>query len=593
MIKLKYLFFGLCILLVSKQTAYTQTLNQRTATSSRVNQSELKSFKTTLQVKFKISEKKVSDYLIKNPDKQRTFVKNGSLYYLKGIDSAGNPIYVNTKNKASGELVKADQLYSGGSLGVNITGTGMVVGVWDGGQVRSTHELLLGKVAMQSGQTLDGSGGNYSGNNHQSHVSGTLVGKDIVSQPSARGIANGATALNFDFDNDIAEMTTFATGGYLISNHSYGASNDDTVPVWRFGAYDGEARDWDILIKNAPYYLPFVAAGNEQQSNGNSSKLGYDLMTGSSAAKNVITVGAINGNKDMSDYSNWGPTDDGRLKPEIVAKGTGINSSTFVNKTTNIPSDNSYSGNDESSSGTSYSTPAVAASSLLLQQYYFSLHGSYMMASTLKALILGTAEDLGQPGPDNKFGWGLLNVEKAARVIRSKSVSGNPSVAISVDNVTNESYFQEITYNPIANSSDEMIRTVTAGGCEPLIVSIAWTDDEGAEQVDTDGIDPTGSKLIYDFDMLVKEFNVPFDNSIRSENRPWKPSNMANRIADATFQTNWFDGNGNNYKQVRIDNPVPGSVIQIAIRKKTGSPSTARIVSLVVSGTSLPKPKLF
>ncbi|GAB3520879.1 hypothetical protein GCM10027442_44440 [Emticicia fontis] len=546
------------------------------------------------QRKFEQEEKKVEAFLVKNPLQSRSFVKNNSLYYLKYIDTKGNPVYINTKNRASGELIKANQLYSGGAVGVNITGTNMVAGIWDGGQVRATHELLSGKVAMQPGQTMDGSGDNYKGNNHQTHVSGTIVGKDIANQPSARGIAYGATAKNYDWDNDYTEMTTFAGQGYLISNHSYGYTNGEGDPIWRFGAYDASSIAIDAVVKNAPNYLPFIAVGNEQDPNamddnnkhmnGNWTKLGFDMVTGTSAAKNVVTVGAVNGDKTMSSYSNWGPTDDGRVKPDIVAKGTGINSSLFADETTNMPSDNAYSGNGEGSSGTSYATPAVAASGLLLQQYYNSLNSAYMKASTLKALLLGTAEDLGQPGPDSKFGWGLVNVEKAANAIKYRSSSVSPASQSFTDASSKGAYIEEITYNPTNNSTAEMYRSVRASGCEPLIVSIAWTDDEGTEQMEENGVDPTASRMVYDFDMLVKNIGT------NAESRTWKPVTMANRTAAATISTTWFDGNGNNYKQVKITNPTPNQVYRIAIRKKTGSPSDARMVSLVVTGTMMAAP---
>jgi len=567
-----------------------QTDKMRSEITKSVNQDRLKTLQKQLQLQNSKNETAVAVYLKKNPTIKRTFVKNGSVYYLQRIDADGKPVYINTKNKASGELIKADQLYSGGSIGVNITGTGMVAGIWDGGQVRASHELLTGKVAMQTNQTLDGSTSNYTGNNHQTHVSGTIVGKDIANQPSARGIAHGATALNFDFSNDLAEMTTFAAGGYLVSNHSYGAANDNTVPVWRFGAYDSEARDWDILTKNSPNYLPFVAAGNEQQSNGNSAKSGYDLITGATAAKNVVTVGAVNGDKTMSNYSNWGPTDDGRVKPDIVAKGTGINSSHFADAA-NTPSDNAYSGDGAGSSGTSYSTPAVTASALLLQQYYNSLHGTYMKASTLKALLLGTAEDLGQPGPDHKFGWGLLNIEKAAKAIKTKSTEGNPTgqSAGARPDLTRGSYIEEITYNlPPYISTDpnrqEMNRFVIAKGGEPLIISFAWTDEQGTEQTSANGTDPTTSRLVHEFDMLVR-ISSPF-----SDTRPWKPSGMTDRTAAAGVQTGWFEVNNNNYKQVIIPNPVAGGEYRIVIRKSATSPATLMPLSLVVTGTALAAP---
>lgn len=535
-------------------------------------------------------ELRVQTYLKKHPTLKRTFVKNGSFYFLQDVDADGSPIYINTKsNVESGTLIKANQLYMGGTLGTNINGQNMVVGVWDGGQVRATHELLSGKVAMQPGQTLDGSETKdgvktYGGNDHQTHVSGTIVGKDIANQPSARGIAYGATALNYDFNDAFNEMIPFASQGYLISNHSYGSSNDTSVPIWKFGAYEKEAQRWDSLTNVNSYYLPFAAAGNEQTGDfGNRQKGGYDLMTRFSASKNVMTIGAVNADKSMSSYSNWGPTDDGRVKPDIVARGTGINSSVFANPTTNIPSDNSYSG-IVNSDGTSYSSPAAAAGALLLQQYHNSLYQNYMKAATLKAIMLGTAEDLEPIGPDNKFGWGLLDVEKAARAIKYKSAAGNPTAQTVTDGTSKGAYIEEITYNIPNNNSTELIRNVYASGCEPLIASIAWTDDEGPEQVEAEQVDPTTSRLVHNFDFVVR--NTTTGDDVRA----WKPSTMANRTAPATFETNWFDGNGNNYKQVKINNPVAGQQYAIIVRKSTASPATLKPFSLVVTGTQLSAP---
>jgi serine protease AprX len=569
-------------------SANAQTKEERAKNVDSINRIKLEELKTRFETNHLNAETKVKDYLKKHPKLQRTFIKNGSTYYLHHIDGDGKPVYINTKNKESGVLIKADQLYKGGSIGANITGEGMVVGVWDGGQVRETHELLAGNVTMQANQTLDGVGANkaYGGNNHMTHVSGTIVGKDITNQPAARGIAYGAKAQCYDWNSDLSEMADFGTKGYLISNHSYGYSNDTTTATWNFGAYDETAKNWDLLLRNLPNYLPFIAAGNEQEDSGNrKAKLGYDIITGSSASKNAMTVGAVNGDKSMSDYSNWGPTDDGRVKPDIVTKGTGINSSLYADKTSKTPSDTAYSGT-VNSQGTSYASPAAAASGLLLQQYYNSLHKTYMKSSTLKALMLGTAEDLGQPGPDHKFGWGLLNVEKAANAIKYKSVIGSPLKAIMSDSSSKGAYIEEISLKFPADTITEVSREITASGCEPLIVSIAWTDIEGIEQTSKDGIDPTASRLIYDYDMLVKNISK---NTIY---RTWKPSVMANRIANATHEYTWFDGNGNNYKQVKIDSAIAGDKYKIYLRKKTTSPDSVRLLSLVVTGTAFAKPLL-
>jgi hypothetical protein len=572
-------FFLIIVCILSLSTLMAQSPAELARVKQSINKSSMDALQTQFNKQYQQDEQKVARYLATHQGVPRSFVKNTSFFWMKTVDAFGIPVYINTKNLASGQLIKADQLYAGGSLGVNITGTGMVAGVWDGGQVRATHELLAGRVAMEPGQTLDGSANNFGGNNHMTHVSGTIVGKNIANQPSARGIAHNATAKNYDWAADKAEMVAFAAGGFLISNHSYGYANDNTTPLWQFGAYDSEAQAWDVITKNAPNYLPFVAAGNEQQNNGNPTKNGYDLITGSSAAKNVITVGAINGDLTMSDYSNWGPTDDGRVKPDIVAKGTGINSSTFADPVTNLPSDNSYSGNGAGSSGTSYASPAAAASGLLLQQYHNSVYAAYLKSSTLKTLMLGTATDLGQPGPDPKFGWGVLNIEKAAKLIKYKTTGANPA-GVSNNNTANQNYayIEEITFNPIANSSDEGSRDVIAGGCEPLIISIGWTDDEGPEQTAAQGVDPTTGRLVYDFDFMVRNMTTSVDV------RPWKPVSMVDRLNNAGICTSWFDVNNNNFKQVIITNPTPGQLYRIFFRKKAGSPEAVRIISLVVSG---------
>ena len=83
-------------------------------------------------------------------------------------------------------MIKTDSLYPGGSVGVNIMGSSMVVGVWepsaapvDGNGV-VTHDLLIGKATNQVGQLVSNVPAN---GNHASHVTGTMVGWDIASRP--------------------------------------------------------------------------------------------------------------------------------------------------------------------------------------------------------------------------------------------------------------------------------------------------------------------------------------------------------------------------------------------------------------------------
>ena len=581
-----------------------QSVDQRKTLRQSVDVTELSTLADKYQKKFEADEAKVLAYLLANPTLKRDDVVKGVGRSIVRIDNDGNPVYRvargtvdGQKNRASGILIKTDSLYPGGSIGVNITGTGMLAGVWEPGVLpvdgsgAVSHDLLIGKATNQDPQPTTTVAGNA---NHAAHVTGTIVGSDIASRPSARGIAYGATSKNWDAANDLAEMTAAAATGLLVSNHSYGDANTQSTNLWKYGAYDTEAKDWDAMLKAAPNYLPFVAAGNEQTSSGNfAAKAGYDIMTGPAASKNTMVVGAVgvivaggpNDDKAMSAYSNWGPTDDGRVKPDIVAKGTGIDSAQAINATTGALTNSAYSGNGDDSSGTSYASPAAAAAGLLLQQYYSTLTGgAFMRSSTLKALMLGTAEDLGNPGPDHKFGWGLLNIEQAAQAIKKRTSLTAPATLAN----SRGSRIEEIAVNPAADSTTEITRRVYAKGGQPLVVNIGWIDDEGPEQLASEGVDPTTSRMVYEFDVMVRQV-AP--NPL-VETWPWIVPSMLNRTANATIATAWFQSNGGNFRQVIIANPIANAEYTIVIRKKTGSPAADRSLSLVAFGLAETAPGL-
>jgi subtilisin family serine protease len=170
---------------------------------------------------------------------------------------------------------------------------------------------------------------------------------------------------------------------------------------------------------NAPYYLYVGAAGNDGNDDsanlspleGNSS---YDKLTGDKVSKNGMVVangldaiinedGTLN-SVTINSSSSEGPTDDLRIKPDIMGNGTGLYST--------------YEGADDaynSISGTSMASPNITGSLLLLQQYYNETFGNFMRASTLKGLALHTADDVGMVGPDALSGWGLMNTKKSSR----------------------------------------------------------------------------------------------------------------------------------------------------------------------------------
>ncbi|MHC4200850.1 MAG: S8 family serine peptidase, partial [Planctomycetota bacterium] len=178
-----------------------------------------------------------------------------------------------------------------------------------------------------------------------------------------------------------------------------------------FGQYETETASVDQVAYNLPYYLIFCSAGNERSDNPEEGegirytdppfyyftyydpanhpagdgvyKSGYDTLSPWSGAKNVMSVGAVTdavfgGARDawsgrMRSFSSWGPTDDGRIKPDIVANGHDVYSCDDVAPDAYYTSD-----------GTSMSSPNAAGSAILLQDHAGSSSCGVLRASTLK-----------------------------------------------------------------------------------------------------------------------------------------------------------------------------------------------------------------
>ena len=378
-----------------------------------------------------------------------------------------------------------------------------------------------------------------------------MIGSGSQVNGQAKGMAPMAELIAYDFGADEPEMTSAASDGLLISNHSYGIASEN-VPLWYIGYYDGNARDIDRIVYNAPYYLPVCSAGNDRQSGENPSDGGYDYLTDKSVAKNNIVVAATfevlnyedNSDVFMSSFSSWGPTDDGRIKPDISAKGVNMYSCSGT-------SNASYM----NMSGTSMSAPNVSGSLLLLQQHYNNLNGEYMLASTLRALALHTADEAGfAPGPDYRFGWGLLNTEHAAQVISENS---NQSL------ITTETL----------DANDEYTYTFQADGTQDIVATIAWTDP-AADLLPGGNEDLATPSLMNDLDLRIS-------NDGGETFLPWV-LNVASPTAPATTGDNIVD----NVEKIEINAPAPGEYIVRVSHKGQLLVNDTQVFSLVIEGIS-------
>ncbi|GAA4458285.1 hypothetical protein GCM10023189_30280 [Nibrella saemangeumensis] len=513
---------------------------------------------------------------------------------LQEIDSLGQPIYYSLHNTEAAAGTRTQSLYTKGPLGLVVNGSSTDVAgklaIWDGGKPRADHQELTGRILPMNstGELSD----------HATHMAGTLIARGI--NPAARGMAFNAQLLVWDYTNDLTEITA-AAPILLISNHAYGpitgwvlneqrpGSNPDLKWEWwgtpaisdtedyLYGFYSGRARDLDRIAFNNPYYLMVRSADNKHSETGptagtpyylkNTSQQstlprsrndGYDVIPGEATAKNVLTVGAadvtLNAQNQLtrlkaSAYSGWGPTDDGRIKPDLVGIGTRILSSLAESPT-------SYG----TYTGTSMASANVSGSLLLLQELYAQRMKEpngipqFMRSATLKGLAIHTA-DRPEParGPDYQLGWGVLNTEKAAQVI------------------VNEPNIHRL-YERTLPQNRAVTEQVVAKGGEPLVITLVWTDPEApATQLSAANLNNRTPRLINDLDLRISDGRTVYLPWVLDPSRPGQPAQRGDNIRD-------------NVEQVYIANPVADQTYTLTISHKNNLTYGAQPFSLLVSG---------
>jgi len=554
MLKPKALGISYFILIFLSQTIFSQSPQDRVSIIKDYDLTKLSRIAEASSNKFYTENNKARLLASKRGWKLKYLDSQGSKYELIRVSKEGKPIYYKTFNVAAGISTRANFLHNEGGLGLNIEGQDMTVHVWDAGLARASHQEYDGEGGSDRFSSGDGT---TELDFHAAHVMGTIISSGV--DPQAKGMAPQAKGVGYNWTNDTSEATTAAANGMLLSNHSYGLRiRDDegnpSLPAYYFGAYTESSRDWDIIMYNAPYYLYVGAAGNDgNDDSANLSPLeensSYDKLTGDKVSKNGMVVAngldaIINADGTLNSVtrnssSSEGPTDDLRIKPDIMGNGTGLYS-TFEG------ADDAYN----SISGTSMASPNITGSLLLLQQYYNETFGSFMRASTLKGLALHTADDVGMVGPDALSGWGLMNTKKAAETITKKGLQS----VISEIELT-----QGSTYSIIVKSD----------GLSPLLASISWTDMAG-EINDGTANDATP--------VLVNDIDIRVVNSSETPSTfmPWKLTSV---------NTNEKEDNiVDPFERVDIENAAGEYIVTIS--HKGSLQGGVQKVSLIVTGVS-------
>ncbi len=519
---------------------------------------------------------------------------NGKSFELMAIENGCVYVY-ETCNANAGISIAVDKIRN--TFPYDVNGVDLTIGLWDAGAPRPTHQEFGGRITVK-----DGASTHY----HSTHVGGTIAAAGVNS--SAIGMATSVLVDSYEWTNDTAEMTSRAMtyqdepNTIQVSNHSYaytaGWDYGTTPPRWYgawgyreshyFGLYDSMASGWDQLCYSAPYYLPFKGAGNDRADpapdEGETFEYfkfprwrtktydsftdpcadgwdngGFDTIGSPGSAKNIIIVGSVNdavtgGVRDitkatMTTYSVWGPTDDGRIKPDVVTNGAAVYSTSSAGDTSYV----TYS-------GTSMATPSAAGMALLLTDLYGQLFpGDAMRASTIKALIIHTADGLGNAGPDYKFGWGLINAQAAANQIIDHYDFPDA-------NKIDEGLLDDV--NAVAAYTFEW------NGNSPIRATICWTDPAAAAITTLDNTSP---RLINDLDLRITDpcGTVAYPYILN----PASPNNLA------TTGDNIRD----NIEQVLISSPTVPGQYTVQITYKGTLTNDQQYYSLILSGQKTPE----
>jgi len=437
--------------------------------------------------------------------------------------------------------------------GTVLEGDGQVVAVcdtgFDKGSTTNVHDAFAGRVANL--YALGRSRSNDP-NGHGTHVAGSVLGdgNSAALGHTVRGTAPAAQlVLQSVLDSqgglgglpdDLHDLfdTPYSADAARIHTNSWGSTLGD-------GRYNASSQEVDEFVWDHRDCVICFAAGNEGEDNNSNGVIDPRSITPPGTAKNCITIGATendrsnftvnwgqafrypadpiksdrlaNNAEGMVAFSSRGPTQDGRVKPDVVAPGSFILSA----KSRDTASGGWGSSADPLyffNGGTSMATPLVAGCTALVREFLAAQPHQLTSpsAALVKAMLINGAHNISGRYTPTEAGGIPNNSEGFGRVDMAATLSSDVQIH---DEATALDTGEEATINVGVGAS--------------LKITLVWTDRPG-------------STLQNDLDLIV-----------RTSDGQERHGNMAPN-------SNAFDRR-NNVEQVVWDN-VPGGTVEIVVR---------------------------
>ena len=414
----------------------------------------------------------------------------------------------------------------GSGIIVTVSDTGLDNGVNNSNMHPDLRDHIVDIVSfpMSSGsQSYCGASSNDDGaedldSGHGTHVSGSVLGDGTNTGGAIRGAAPAArlymqaTEQYCDNDNDYyltgipSDYTTMFEPAYdngsRVHTNSWGANVA--------GAYTSGSMQADSSARTFQNMTILFSAGNNGADSNGDGEIDDDSLGSPSTGKNVFTVAAgendrptisttwaswgyggsigsdraANTSEGLAAFSSRGPTDDGRMKPDITAPGSFILST--KSRSTSQVGWGAYSGNSNYTfmGGTSMSCPLTAGAAALLTQHLIDNEGhSNPNSSLVKAIFTASARDMqgqyssatngaGETAPNIHEGWGLVDLRSA---VNSTWIDGDS----------------------VQTSEERGWSFIIPPASPDLRVALSWTDPASTPVASTN--------LVNDLDLAVKD----------------------------------------------------------------------------------------
>jgi hypothetical protein len=436
--------------------------------------------------------------------------------YIEAVPPADEPL--NDKSEAGTRANVLASLLPGQR---QLTGEGVVIGIGDSGYLLEHIDLNTRVISYNPESSYW----------HGLHVAGTAAGGGIINE-KYKGYAPKASVIKRSNSEIWKQASNLVRDyGLVVTNNSYGGS---VCPD--YGAYTLDSYILDRQAADLPNLQHVFAAGNsglEAPCDGFVAGFG-NVIGGSISSKNVISTGRTGTGSLINATSSKGPTQDGRIKPEVVAPGSSIFSTFPVN---------TY----QAGSGTSMAAPAVTGGLALLYQRYRQLNGGNNPRNTLmKALICNGATDKGLTGPDYTYGFGMMNLLRSVSMMEKGQ------------------YFNGSVANQAKNGYEISVPSNTA----LVKIMLYWNDPASAVL--------TGKTLVNDLDLKVIR---PGGTEVQpSFPRAATPLTAAEPGVDSV----------NNIEQIVLEGPATGTyIVNVSGRKVPSGPQEYFVVYDIIETSAV------